>query len=135
MEDSPLIVVVAGVVCRGESVLLAQRKRGAHLELLWEFPGGKLEEGEGPEQCLAREMKEELGVEVEVGPLMDVLTHRYPERRVLICFYECRLSSGEPRAVECEAVAWVKRSEMLSLRWVPADGPFVRRLASGAEEL
>jgi 8-oxo-dGTP diphosphatase len=128
MRDT--IVVAAGVVEREGHILAAKRKRGAHLEGHWEFPGGKLEPDESPEECLVRELEEELGVVVRPGSVLDVVFHRYPERSVLLLFYPCALLRGEPKALDCEEVRWVPRRALSSLVWAPADVPFVERLAA-----
>lgn len=131
MEPSLPTVVAAGVVSREGRILVTRRRAGAHLEHRWEFPGGKLEPGESPEECLAREFQEELRVRVKVAGILDVIFYRYPDRHVLLLFYACELADGEPRALGCAAVAWVKREELAGLEWVPADLAFVHRLASG----
>ncbi len=85
----PPIEVAAGLVFRGGKLLLTQRHPEAHLGGLWEFPGGKREPGETFEQCLARELEEELGIEVTVGELIESITHVYPERTVHLRFFRC----------------------------------------------
>ena len=130
MSDLPATVVVAaGVVSAGGRILAARRKTGAHLEGLWEFPGGKLERGESPEECLVREFAEELGVRVRAGRILEVIHHRYSDRSVLLLFYACELIEGEPRPLGCQELRWLGHEELGSLDWVPADLPFVRRLA------
>lgn len=124
-----LIVVAAGVVARGDQILVARRKAGSHLGLKWEFPGGKLEGGESPERCLTREFEEELAVRIAVGPVLDVVFHRYPQREVLLLFYACDIVAGEPQPLDCAELGWVARADLESLDWVPADFPFVRRVA------
>jgi 8-oxo-dGTP diphosphatase len=128
MSERYPIIVTAGVVVRDGKVLVAKRKTSSHLEGLWEFPGGKLEPNESPEECLARELKEELGVDVRVGSILEVVYHRYPEKTVLLLFYSCELTHGTPKPLDVEQMAWVKRSELLELEWVPADIGFVRKL-------
>ena len=123
------IIVTAGVVVRDGKVLVAKRKKGSHLEGLWEFPGGKLEPNESPEECLARELKEELGVGVRVGKVQEVVYHRYPEKNVLLLFYACELVDGEPQPLDVEEMAWVTPTELLKLDWVPADRCFALKLA------
>jgi 8-oxo-dGTP diphosphatase len=129
------IIVTAGVVIRDDEVLVAKRKTGSHLEGLWEFPGGKLEPNESPEECLARELKEELGVEIRVENIQEVVYHRYPEKNVLLLFYACELVYGEPRPLDVAEMAWVNRRELAELDWVPADIAFVEKLRqAGAED-
>jgi mutator protein MutT len=120
--------VVAGVVFRGSRLLIAQRRWSDHLGGHWEFPGGKVLPGEGFEAGLMRELQEELGIEVEVGGLIEELTHAYPERVVRLWFYRCRWVRHEPQALGCEAFAWVTRSGLRSYRFPPADERLLVRL-------
>jgi len=122
-------VVAAGVLEREGKILAAKRKRGSHLEGYWEFPGGKLEPDESPEECLRRELAEEIGVLVRPREILEVVFHRYPEKSVLLLFYRCDLLEGEPRPIECDEVRWVSLADLPALDWAPADVPFVRRLA------
>ena len=133
MSEAPVppVVVAAGVVSLDGRILAARRQVGAHLEGLWEFPGGKLEGDESPEECLVREFTEELGVRVRAGRVLDVIHHRYADRNVLLLFYTCELVEGEPRPLGCQELRWLERHELESLDWAPADLPFVRRLANG----
>ncbi len=110
------IVVVAGVIFERDRVLVTQRRAGAHLAGAWEFPGGKLEEGEDPTVALARELREELGVEVTVKGIVEVAFHRYEDagKAVLLLFYEaCILqTSPPPRAIEVADFAWWTSAEL-----------------------
>ena len=117
------IVVAAAVVIEHGRVLLTQRKRGTHLEGLWEFPGGKVEDGEDPRDALARELREELGVEVEAGEILEVTFHRYEEKSVLLLFYAAtrRAGSPEPRAIDVAAFQWADASALDPARFPPAD--------------
>jgi 8-oxo-dGTP diphosphatase len=126
------VLVAAGVLEREGKILAARRKRGSHLEGHWEFPGGKLEPDESPEDCLVRELAEEIGVRVSPRGILEVVFHRYPEKSVLLLFYRCDLLEGEPRPIECDEVRWVALEDLPSLDWAPADIPFVRRLAEAA---
>ena len=132
-QEAPLIVTAA-VITRDDRVLVTRRKKDSHLGGQWEFPGGKMEPGESPEESLVRELQEELGVEIEVAHILEVVFHRYPERDVLLLFYSCELLDGEPWPVDVEEVAWVSRPELPHLDWVPADVPFVDWLVESAEE-
>src|SRR5215471_15734750 len=104
------VIVAAGIVIEGGRVLLTQRKKGAHLAGMWEFPGGKVEPGEDPKEALRRELVEELGIDVTVGDIVDVTFHRYDEaeKAVLLLFYEARRAPGsaEPTARDVAAFAW-----------------------------
>src|SRR4051812_33147949 len=83
----PRVIVAAAVVIQDSRVLLTQRPRGTHLETLWEFPGGKVEEGESPTEALVRELREEIGVEACAKDILDVTFWRYPSSDVLLLFY------------------------------------------------
>ena len=126
-----MLVVAAAVVEREGRVMLCQRLPNAHNGLKWEFPGGKLEAGETPEAALARELKEELDIDVAVGRVRDAVYHRYPDRDVLVLFYGCTLLSGEPTAVQCNAIAWVTPGDMPGYDFAGADLAFVKRNYSG----
>jgi len=120
MEASP-IRVAAALIFEAGRLLIAQRPADKHLGGLWEFPGGKLEEGETFQDCLKREIREEIGVEISVGPMIAAVDHAYPEKRVRIHFYRCQLTSGTPESIECQAIEWVTREELDSFVFPPAD--------------
>lgn len=122
-----MIVVAAGVVERDGRIMICRRKPGVHNGLKWEFPGGKLEKGESPEAALKRELMEELGIDVEVGRIRDALLHAYPDRDVLILFYGCRILSGEPRTIDCDAIAWAKPEELKGYDFAEGDRLFAER--------
>ncbi len=125
-----MIVVAAAVVIRDGRVLLTRRMEGQHLAGLWEFPGGKLEEGEAPETAVVRECREECGIEVKVVDILDVTHHRYPEKDVLLLFYHCALMSGEVRHLQVAEHAWVAGAELGNYPLPPADERVVARIAS-----
>lgn len=122
-----MLIVSAAVVVRDGRVMLCQRRPEAHNGLKWEFPGGKLEPGESPEAALRRELREELAIEVTVGRVADAVYHRYPDRDVLVLFYRCAITSGEPRTVDCNAVAWAAPDELSQYDFAGADAAFVAR--------
>jgi 8-oxo-dGTP diphosphatase len=126
-----MLVVVAGLIYRGEQILIAQRPAGKHGALKWEFPGGKLEENEDPRDCLVREIKEEMDIDVRVERVADVLFHRYTDRSVLLLFYVCTYISGNARTVECADFAWVLPSDLVRYDFLAGDADLIRRLASG----
>lgn len=130
------VVVAAAVVHRDGKVLLTRRRQGGHLAGLWEFPGGKLEPGEAPEATAARECAEECGITVEVGDIVEVTHHRYPEKDVLLLFYDCAWVTGEVQHLEVEDHAWVTAEELDQYELPPADAPVVskikQRLGQGA---
>jgi len=120
--------VAAGVVFRDGRVLITQRRAQDHLGGLWEFPGGKREPGESFADCLKRELMEELGIEVEAGEVIDSITHAYPEKTVRLEFMRCRWLRNEPRALACEAFAWVSREELGGYTFPEADDRMLEKL-------
>ncbi|HEY8368727.1 MAG TPA: (deoxy)nucleoside triphosphate pyrophosphohydrolase [Thermodesulfobacteriota bacterium] len=133
MPTSRVVEVAAALLERDGCILLAQRPAGTHLAGFWEFPGGKREAGETFEACLARELLEEVGVEVEVRGEARRVRHAYPDRTVEIRFFRCRLVRGEPRALQVAAVAWVPRAELGRYPVPPADREVVEWLSAAAE--
>ena len=122
-SERPPVIVSAGVIIEGARVLLSQRKSGTHLAGAWEFPGGKVEPGEDPRDALARELDEELGVDVEVGEPLEITFHRYPTKSVLLLFFAAsrRPGSPEPRAIDVAAVRWASVDELRDEEFPPAD--------------
>ncbi len=108
----PWLPVVAGIIRRERSVLLGMRPESGNLAGLWEFPGGKIELGEQPDSALARELKEELNIDVEVGPLRFAATHNYGDVGVLLLFYEVNFWKGQPEAVHHTELKWVPIDEL-----------------------
>jgi 8-oxo-dGTP diphosphatase len=125
------IRVVAALIRQGGQVLLTQRKPGRHLGLSWEFPGGKVEAGETDEEALRRELREELGVGVDVGTRCFETRHNYGTREMHLLVYRCRLVEGEPRAIDVNAVEWVAERKIAERQFLPADLPLVHGIANG----
>ncbi|MEN9602014.1 MAG: Mutator MutT protein [Verrucomicrobiota bacterium] len=126
---SGVIDVAAGLVERDGLILITQRKIGSHLAGLWEFPGGKREPAETWQDCLVRELHEELAITVTVGELRYETVHHYPEKSVRLRFYAAVLMSGEPRPVDCAAVAWVGPKDLPTYAFPEADRELVALLA------
>jgi len=124
------IDVAAGLVFHAGKLLITQRYADAHLGGLWEFPGGKRESGETFEQCLVRELREELGVEVAVGEHVESLDHTYPEKVVHLRFFKCRLLNGAPQPLGCAAIKWIAREELTSHEFPAADARLISLLAA-----
>ena len=126
---STILVAAAIIVERGR-VLLTQRKRGAHLEGMWEFPGGKVEDGEDPKAALARELREEIGVDVDVGDIVEVTFHAYETKSVLLLFYGAtrRAGSPEPRALDVAAFDWADPRALDPAKFPPADVAVLRKV-------
>ncbi len=124
------IVVTAAVIERDGTFLLTRRLRGTHLEGAWEFPGGKCEPGETHEACLEREMLEELNAGLRVGREIFSITHPYPERVVELHFFDCELL-GQPHPMIGQEMRWVRRSQLTSLEFPPADAELIEMLVNG----
>lgn len=121
IENQKSIEVSAGLVFRDGKLLITQRHAGAHLGGLWEFPGGKREANESSEQCLVRELQEELGIEVEVGEILESFTHAYPEKTVVLKFFRCHLKQHEPHPLGCLDLKWVTAAELRHYEFPAAD--------------
>lgn len=130
-ETRPLLIVTAAVVERDGAFLVTRRQAGVHLEGCWEFPGGKCDPGESLEACLARELREELDVDARIGGEIFTVTHTYPERRVELHFFACELP-GEPRPRLGQDMQWVRREDLATLEFPPADAELVAKLRQTA---
>ncbi len=124
-----MIDVVAAVVERGGRLLVTRRQRGVHLEGFWEFPGGKVGPGETQPEALERELREELGVETDVGDIVFETAHDYPDRTVRLFCYRCHVR-GTPQPLLGQEIQWVLRAELSALPFLPADTALVRMLAT-----
>ena len=123
------IDVAAALIFRDGRLLITQRHAEAHLGGLWEFPGGKREADESFKDCLVRELREELGVEVEVGELLEEVTHAYPEKTVRLRFFLCHWIKHEPQPLGCAALRWVRREELKDYPFPAADARLLGKLA------
>jgi mutator protein MutT len=123
-------VVAAAIQDAGGQILIAQRPTGKHMAGAWEFPGGKLESGEAPLEALARELREELGIEIGPGPHRPVrrISHSYPDRDVLIDVWRVREFGGTPRGLDAQALRWCTPDELERAELLPADKPIVASL-------
>jgi 8-oxo-dGTP diphosphatase len=122
------IVVTAAIIQRDGRYLVTRRQPGAHLAGVWEFPGGKCDDGEALRSCMARELEEELGITATVGSEIFTITHDYPDRRVELHFFECQ-SSDDPSPVLGQDMRWVTREELDDLDFPPADAELIQILA------
>lgn len=134
MSELPLIRVVAAVIPSEGRFLLTKRGPGRHMSGYWEFPGGKIEDGESHADALARELEEELGIETVVGDQLWEILHEYPERRVVLHFLAAEIVAGPLRALDVEDFGWFRPAEMAALPILPADLPLVPRLEALADE-
>lgn len=128
LPASHIIEVSAGLVFRDGRLLITQRHAEAHLGGLWEFPGGKREPNETFAGCLHRELREELGIEVEMHEVVESLTHRYPEKTVHLEFFRCTWRRHEPQTLGCLAFRWVIRDELDQFEFPPADARLLGKL-------
>lgn len=121
---------MAGAIFRGGKLLAARRRAGDGRGGLWELPGGKVEPGEGPAQCLARELREELGVTVAVGRRLAQVEHAYPEISIRLMVHRCELLLGEPEALEHAELRWIELEHVGELAWSPADAAVIGAVAT-----
>jgi mutator protein MutT len=127
-QELERVEVAAGIILRGTYVLIARRFQEAHLGGLWEFPGGTREAGETLEECLVREIREELDLTVRVGRHSMSVLQEYPEREVMLHFYFCVPVSGTPEALGCQEFRWVPFDELDQFEFPPADRPVLEQL-------
>lgn len=130
MDVRKRINVVGAVIVRGGEVLCAQRGPNQSLAGLWEFPGGKIEQGESARAALTREVIEELDCIITVGEELMTTTHTYDFGDVTLTTYWCKLRSGTPSVTEHSRMAWVAPSDLGMLQWAPADIPTVEAITS-----
>lgn len=124
--------VVAAVIRRGGRILISRRREGGERGGQWEFPGGKVEPGEGEPEALRREVREELGCEVEVGRLLVRHRHRYPDLEVELAFYACELPPGsDPLPLGCAALEWAEARSLPAFDFCEADRPVLGEIARG----
>ena len=128
LRELPYVVVAAAILQREGRILLTRRNLDAHQGGLWEFPGGKQEVGETLEQCLRRELKEEIDIEVGTVKPFSVLRYRYPEKEVELHFFTCSIFQGDPKPLGSLEMAWVPKGELSSYEFPEADRPVLRKL-------
>lgn len=123
--------VVAGALLRDGEVLIAERPAGRHLAGRWEFPGGKIAAGESDAEALARELREELGVQIHEPVHLMTLTHDYPDRRVELRLHVIVRFDGEPRGLDGQRLKWVPLGQLGAEDILEADRPFIEALQRG----
>lgn len=130
MHFKLVLVAACALVDADGRVLIAQRPQGKPMAGLWEFPGGKVENGERPEQTLIRELKEELGITVNEACLapLTFASHGYPDFHLLMPLYVCRRWDGTVTAREAQQLAWVKPNKLRDYEMPPADVPLISHL-------
>lgn len=125
------IHVVGAIIIDNNKILCAQRGPDKSLPLKWEFPGGKIEEGESAQEALKREISEEMNCQIEIGVQVDHTVYEYDFGIVHLTTFSCKLIEGKPELTEHVAIKWLPANELSSLDWAPADIPAVEKL-SGA---
>jgi 8-oxo-dGTP diphosphatase len=124
------ITVAAAIIERNGKLLVCRRPPGARQAGLWEFPGGKVEPGEDPREALRRELREELGVEAEIGRPREVVLYRYDFAAVLLIFFDTKLLAGEPEPLHHEEIRWVPQGDLSAVNFLQADRELVDKLFS-----
>ena len=123
-----VIEVAVGLVFCDGRYLIARRKPGVHLAGFWEFPGGKREAGETLEECLRRELFEELSICIDVPIPFQIIRHQYAEKTVELHFFHCRIETGDATAIDSAEIRWVWPHELGDFRFPPADRPIIEAL-------
>lgn len=120
--------VTAAIIRKGAKILIARRSPNKDLGGYWEFPGGKIEEGETPQECIKRELQEELGIIVTVGAFFMENEHHYENKIIQLQAYECEHISGNMILNDHDQIEWVDTSEFIKFEFAPADIPFLKAL-------
>ena len=128
-SHKPRVQVVAGILMRDEQFLIARRKAGMSLAGFWEFPGGKLEPDESPEQALQRELKEEFSIDVTVGDYVGRAEYDYDHIRIELIAYRAFIDEGEFELTDHDAIEWVTVERARTFELAPADIPILDQLA------
>lgn len=127
----PIVQVTAAIVVNAGRILITQRHRNDRMAGLWEFPGGKIEAGETPQQCLQRELREELAMDARIGDLVGSRIHHYDHLSIELMAYRAYWNGSPFRLLTHQACQWVAPDRLIAFPFTPADLPFVRQLASG----
>ena len=120
-NSKPHFHVTAGVIYKNKKVLIAKRPKGSHLEGLWEFPGGKQENGENLKDCLVREIREELGLKIKAHQLLLTVKHEYHNKVIFLHAFNCISLAGKPKALNCQEIRWVHPEELQAFKFPPPD--------------
>lgn len=128
-----IVRVVAAVIRKEDSIFATQRGYGAFKDG-WEFPGGKIEPGETPQEALVREIREELETEIRVGDLIDTIEYDYPAFHLSMDCFWCEIVEGSLELKEHEAAKWLDRESLYTVDWLPADVGLVEKIRKGIDE-
>lgn len=126
-----IINVVAAVICdsfENKTKILSTARGYGEFKGQWEFPGGKVEHGETPEQALVREIQEELGIEIQVGDLIDTIEYDYPKFHLSMKCFWCVVTDGTIILKEAEAAKWLQKDNLYSVQWLPADITLIEKI-------
>ncbi len=123
-----MIRVSAAIIQQNGKYLITRRHKHSHLGHLWEFPGGKLESGESPEDCIIRECREEIDLEIKPLRLFHEVKHSYSEVSVHLHFFICEIISGTPKALDCAGIAWASAEELKNYEFPAADIKLIEKL-------
>lgn len=130
--DPPHKIIGVAVIWNDhQQILIDRRLPQGVMGGLWEFPGGKLEPGENIEECIQREIKEELGIEIQVGKHLITIDHTYTHLRVTLTVHHCRLIKGTPQPLECDAICWVNLDELDNFTFPAANSEIIAALKQG----
>jgi mutator protein MutT len=121
IANKPHVIVAAGIIWKGSKILISKRPQKSHLGGFWEFPGGKLKEGESLEDCLRREILEELGLCVHVSRVVLSVDHEYTQKTVSLHFFDCIWKGGDARALGCDEFRWIRPSSISTFQFPPPD--------------
>ena len=134
MDNMKTVRVVAAVIRQGDRIFATARGYG-EFKGQWEFPGGKIEVGETPQQAIIREIKEELDVMVSVGDLIDTIEYDYPTFHLSMDCFWCEITDGELKLLEAESARWLTRETLYEVPWLPADLCLIKKIATQMENM
>lgn len=130
-----MIEVTAAIIEKDGKIMLARRQEGQHMAGYWEFPGGKIEQGEQAETCLIRELREELSIEVKIEAFVSDTEYQYPEKHVRLICYRVSIIKGQPLLNAHDKIVWVRPQEVLHYNLAPADIPIIQNYLQQIEML
>jgi 8-oxo-dGTP diphosphatase len=130
-----MLQVTCAIIAHANKILICQRSASMKLPLKWEFPGGKIEAGESKEECLRREIKEELNIDISIERALTMIEHHYPDFSLRLYPFVCGLQSGEVKALEHTQAIWVAIDQLADYDWAEADLPIVREYIDHAKAI